>query len=138
MVHLREALSNGSKEVSHLISALTRQGSTPAAPLPVQGVQRLSRPNHKLQPDEITALVEAYRAGASLPTLAKQFGLHYQTVRAHLNRSGVERRECRPALDEQERAKIVELHGVGITNKEIARRLDISPRTVGRVLRAGR
>ncbi|MGW4094197.1 hypothetical protein [Nocardia sp. NPDC004750] len=47
------------------------------------------RPNRKLQPNQIAELVDAYRHGTSRVKLAKQHGLHRNTVEAHLRRSGV-------------------------------------------------
>ena len=98
----------------------------------------MRQPNHKLQPVEIAALAAAHEAGASIAALAIQFELHYETVRAHLLRSGVALRGDAKATTPKQRRQIMRLHLEGINNKEVARRVGISPRTVGRVLRPGR
>jgi transposase len=96
----------------------------------------LRQPNHKLQATEIAALVAAYEGGTSIAALAIQFELHYETARAHLLWSGVVLRgNAKPATREQ-RLEMIWLHREGTTNKTIAKRLGVSPRTVGRVLRA--
>src|SRR5262249_47493941 len=60
--------------------------------------------NRKLSPPEVAALVEAYSVGASQKELARRFGMHEQTVRAHLRRAGVALRPARALTDEQENA----------------------------------
>ncbi|BDT94114.1 hypothetical protein IFM12275_40900 [Nocardia sputorum] len=57
-----------------------------------RGDEPAYRPNRKLQPDEVAALVERYRHGASMMELAEEYGLHRNTVEAHLRRSGVAKR----------------------------------------------
>ena len=136
MVHLRQVLSNFTEDVHRLRVALH---SMPVQTVPpsVEGVRMLRQPNHKLPPAEIIELVEAYAAGASIAALAVRFELHYETTRAHLLRSGVALRvNAKPATPAQRRT-ILQLHGQGVTNKQIARRIRMSARTVGRVLRAG-
>lgn len=135
-VHLREVLSNFTKETQRLVVA---QRSAPEVPIvpPAEGVQILRQPNHKLKPAEVAALVAAYEAGVSIAALAIQFELHYETARAHLLRNGVALRgNAKPATPAQRRT-ILRLHEEGVTKEEIGRRIGMSPRTVGRVLRAG-
>ncbi|MGN2641715.1 hypothetical protein ACTD5D_37245 [Nocardia takedensis] len=50
------------------------------------------RPNRKLQPDEVVLLVEQCQRGASMMELAAEYGLHRNTVEAHLRRAGVAKR----------------------------------------------
>lgn len=134
-MHLREVLSNFTKEIHRLIDA-QKSAPRPVVAPPAEGVRVLRQPNHKLHAAEIAALVAAYESGVSIAALAVQFELHYETARAHLLRSEVALRgNAKPATPEQRHA-IQRLHGQGVTNKEIARRVGMSPRTVGRVLRA--
>jgi hypothetical protein len=58
--------------------------------------------NRKLSPDEVVELVRQYEAGATIQSLGVSFGLHTQTVRAHLRRKGVTLRSMRALTDEQE------------------------------------
>lgn len=133
-MHLREVLSNFTPLLHHLTDPRKPGPELPLAP-PREGVRVLRQPNHKLQPAELAALVAGYEAGVSIAALAIKFELHYETARAHMLRSGVVLRgNAKPATPAQRRT-ILRLHSQGITNKEIARRIGMSPRTVGRVLR---
>lgn len=58
--------------------------------------QRLRKPKQvqrRLQPDEISDLVAAYKAGATISDLAKRFQIHTITVTAHLQRQAVKPRQ---------------------------------------------
>lgn len=48
--------------------------------------------NRISRPDEVTELVEAYRHGAGVRELARQYGVHRHTVDRHLERVGVVKR----------------------------------------------
>lgn len=65
--------------------------------------------NRKLSPAEAVELVDAYKAGASQAELTRQFGVHEQTVRAHLRRQGVRLRTLR-AMTEAQEVEIVKLY----------------------------
>jgi hypothetical protein len=58
--------------------------------------------NRKPSPSKVKALAGAYQAGESQAELARQFGLHEQTVRAYLRRQGVTLRPVRVLTDAQE------------------------------------
>lgn len=94
LVHLREVLSSPLPpwrdlvEVTESVQQTTMNRDEP-------GVKVLRQPNRKLQPGEIAELVASYVAGASMRSLGKQYGMHEQTVRAHLRRQTV---ELRPVL----------------------------------------
>jgi DNA-binding transcriptional ArsR family regulator len=129
-------LSNFSEEVQRM-QVVRQRTPVQAAPPAAEGVRTLRQPNHELRPSEISELVEAYEARSSIAALATRFELHYEIVRAHLMRSGVVLRgNAKPASPSQRRT-ILRLHRQGITNKEIARRIGMSARTVGRALRGG-
>jgi hypothetical protein len=51
-----------------------------------------------LNASEVDALVNLYKTGASMTGLAQRFGMHFQTVRAHLRRRGVDLRSDHQAL----------------------------------------
>jgi len=55
-------------------------------------VRGLKHPNRKLAQDEVLKLVADYLGSASLKQLARQFGMHEQRVKAHLQRNDVELR----------------------------------------------
>ncbi|MEU1998853.1 hypothetical protein ABZ511_30835 [Nocardia gamkensis] len=102
------------------------------------GESELYRPNRKLQPDEITELVDAYRHGASMVKLAKQYGLHRNTVEAHLRRSGVAIRpvvKMTPRLIERATKLYIEEFW---TTARIGKELGVDASTVAKALkRAG-
>jgi transposase-like protein len=54
-------------------------------------------------------LVDAYKAGASQAELARRFGVHAQTVHAHLRRQGVKLRPLKVLTDVQE-AEVMRLY----------------------------
>ena len=58
--------------------------------------------NRKLSPAEVVELVDAYQAGVSQAELTRGFGVHEQTVRAHLRRQGMKLRPLRALAEEQE------------------------------------
>jgi lambda repressor-like predicted transcriptional regulator len=120
-VRLRDSLSNPGAPLSRLIKE-REEASWPAEPL-VSGevvealiaqtgisdradVRLAIKENRKLTPGEVADLVVRYEAGASIRSLGTTFGLHEQTVRAHLRRQGVAVRSVR-AFTEAQEAEVV-------------------------------
>lgn len=116
-MHLSDSLSNLPPALVRLVVALDRLGGL--AKLQVSGgvgneivdqsgaldpaaVRLRIKENRKLSPGEVTELVAAYEAGATQAELTQRFGLHEQTVRAHLLRQGVTIRPQRKLTDAQE------------------------------------
>ncbi|MEV6644773.1 helix-turn-helix domain-containing protein [Amycolatopsis sp. NPDC051371] len=64
------------------------------------GVELRSRPAPRESPVPAEILVEEYRAGASILTLAEKHGLYYKRVRELLLREGVELRPSTRAKSE--------------------------------------
>jgi DNA-binding XRE family transcriptional regulator len=92
LVLLRESLSSQNTPFAKLVRSV---GDKPAA---VDGsvkpqfkplADRPYRANRKLSSDELAELVDCYRHGALASELAEQYGIHRQTVIAHLKREGV-------------------------------------------------
>ncbi|UGQ56905.1 helix-turn-helix domain-containing protein [Rhodococcus pyridinivorans] len=99
----------------------------------------VSRPraNRKLERDEIEALVRRYREGATVYELAEEFGMHRQTVSAHLHREGVTLRS-RVRMTPQLLARAIELYKAGWSTVQIGKELGVGTSTVGKALkRAG-
>ncbi|ATQ27324.1 helix-turn-helix domain containing protein [Rhodococcus ruber] len=95
------------------------------------------RANRKLAPDEIEALVRRYRDGATVYELAEEFGMHRQTVSAHLHREGVVLRS-RVRMTPQLLARATELYEAGWSTVQIGKELGLGTSTVGKALkRAG-
>ncbi|MCA1676100.1 MAG: helix-turn-helix domain-containing protein [Actinobacteria bacterium] len=124
LVHLSDSLSNLPEALARLVTALDRPGGLEKLQVSDgvgdeivaqsgavdAGVVRLRvKENRKLSPAEVAELVAAYEAGASQRELARRFGLHEQTVRAHLRRHGVKIRPQRKLTEEQE-GEVVRLY----------------------------
>jgi DNA invertase Pin-like site-specific DNA recombinase len=123
-VRLRDSLSNLAEALQRLFSTLGRgivaenvlvsAGADGAAiaqagASDVDTVRAEVKENRKLSPAEVADVVARYEAGATIRSLAKAFGLHEQTVRAHLRRQGVKLRPLRPLTESQER-EVVRLY----------------------------
>lgn len=129
LVPLLEALSNfdptlflGSREfvATHEIT------QTP-------GQTALKQPNRKLKPAEVQEVVAAYGAGTSLAELARTWGRHEQTVKAHLRRSGMRLRPVQVLTDDQV-TQIVERYVAGSTIWQLHEEFAVSEDTVRRKL----
>jgi transposase-like protein len=123
-VRLRDSLSNPPEGLTRLVTALERAEHSGSQQVRARLVEAIveqtgaddagsvrleAKENRKLSPDEGAALAEAYQAGESQRELARRYGMHEQTVRAHLRRSGVALRPVRVLSDEQE-AEVARLY----------------------------
>ena len=54
--------------------------------------RRVSQQTPKLEDDLVEQLIQAYLEGDSVYVLGRRFGIHRQTVSAHLRRAGIARR----------------------------------------------
>jgi len=88
----------------------------------------------RLSERQVAALVDAYRAGATVYELAVRFGIHRVTVSAHLHRQGVTVR--RQGLDGEGVAHAIRLYEDGWSLTRIGGRLDVNPTTVWTALKA--
>ncbi len=135
LVLLREAISNQRSSFRRLVDEV---GVVPTAP---GGIRMTAtrhspaalRPNHKLMPAEISKLVDTYRRGATVFELAEQFGIHRQTVSAHLHREGVAMRS-RTRMTPRLVTHATELYEAGWSTIQIGKELGLGPSTVGRYL----
>jgi DNA-directed RNA polymerase specialized sigma24 family protein len=85
----------------------------------------------------VPELVNAYLAGVHLNALAKRFGMHEQTVKAHLQRAGVPVRP-RPKLDSTQVEEAAELYADGWSLYQLGDRFGCDASTMRRTLhRAG-
>jgi len=89
----------------------------------------------RLSADKAVELVDGYQAGAPVNELARQFGIHRETVSAHLRRAGVPRRYR--ILGEDAVADASRLYTDGWPLVRIAEHLDVSANTVHRALQKG-
>ena|GEM_PF-3586861 len=148
MVHFPDSLYNPSDPLRRLLAVrqqvaelATSQVSTGVCEAVTQAdaddppsVRADVRENRKLSPDEIVDLVRQYQVGATIRSVAQQFGLHEQTVRAHLRRQGMALRPLR-ALTDAATAELVRLYvDKTWTMLELARKFRISESAVRKAL----
>lgn len=133
-VRLRERLGNNSGAVEVLFRAL-RSGDVRRALLaevrpdaPVAGRAR------RLGEREVQELVAAYRAGASIAAIARQFHLAQGTVSARLLAAGV---PMRNDVQPHEREQMAKLAEEGHSLNTIGRLVGRDPKTVKTVLTGG-
>ncbi|MGS2809289.1 hypothetical protein [Nocardia sp. MW-W600-9] len=87
--------------------------------------RREYKQNKRLLPVDVQKLVAQYEAGASIASLAREFGVHPQTVDTHLKRQGVEKRGAF-RLSRQQNEMAVKLYADGWSTIEIAKEFGIS------------
>jgi len=127
----QEWQSRRSETIRALIEAQTPNG--------VQTPRVLPRRCAQLTKEQVTALLDAYRAGDSTYQLAERFGVHRQTVAATLRRVGVATRGLeRVELNDDQRAEAQRLWDGGASYHQIGTTLGVSERAVSRTLRAAR
>jgi lambda repressor-like predicted transcriptional regulator len=81
----------------------------------------------RLPANQVTALVDGYRAGETIYQLAARFGIHRATVSAHLHRQGITLR--RQGLNAEGVALAVGLYEDGWSVARIGHRLGVDPTT---------
>lgn len=91
----------------------------------------------RLGTDERLAMIQLYVDGATTVGLARQFGVHKDTVRASVDAAGVRRRPKRH-LTQADAAQACLLYEAGASMRSIGRRYGVSPDRIKRHLtRAG-
>ncbi|WP_420752708.1 hypothetical protein [Rhodococcus sp. O3] len=141
LVRLHESLSSQRTPFRHLIDSVgdAAQADDGVVNVTLERRTSVSRPraNRKLEPDEVAALVRRYREGATVYELAEEFGMHRQTVSAHLYREGIALRS-RVRMTPQLLARATDLYEAGWSTVQISKELGLGASTVGKALkRAG-
>lgn len=149
-MRLHDSLSNPTEAVVRLVAALGKRGgpgkvqdsgsaqdaiAAQVGMADAPGKVRLQvKENRKLSPGEVVELVDAYKAGASQAELTRRFGVHEQTVRAHLRRQGVKLRPLR-AMTEAQEVEVVRLYIEELWSlAELAARFKVGQAAVRNVL----
>lgn len=96
-------------------------------------VSQLRKPNKKLNDEEISELVVAYKSGLTVYQLADQFGCYRTTVSQHLKSRGVNMRN-RP-MTEIQIEKAIELYKSGLSCAKIGKIIEVDAGTIHRRLR---
>jgi lambda repressor-like predicted transcriptional regulator len=134
-VHLSEQLSHFAKPLQRALTAVEKHRRTPSVRIPEP--RPVVRPNTKLRSEQLKALVAAYESGVSIRKLGRQYRAHEQTIRAHLERAGVEIRPLRMA-DADLVAEIVRLYESGSSLRQISKQSGVTYGSVRNyLLRAG-
>lgn len=104
---------------------------------PAKAVEATAKAHRLLTPQEVDALLDAYRSGVGVCELARNFEISRQTVARHLERGAVAKRptvKMTPPVTARARG----LYESGMTVEEVAQVLGIGPSTIWRALkRAG-
>jgi transposase-like protein len=95
---------------------------------PTQLLRKPKQAQRRLQPDEIFDLVAAYKDGATITELAKQFRIHAITVTTHLQRQGVKLR--RRGLSQARIEEAARLYAEGWSLTKIGNRFGVYPHSV--------
>ncbi|HST47729.1 hypothetical protein [Jatrophihabitans sp.] len=74
-------------------------------------------------------MVKSYRSGASIKALGRQFELHEQTVRAHLEHAGVELRP-QQVLTASQVVEIVELYQAGASLRQLGLQYNVANNSI--------
>lgn len=143
MVRLTQTLSNLPRPLERLIDKLGEHpASAPRRKIvnkvtSAKSERRAYKPNRRLLPEEVQGLVVQYEAGASIADLAREYGMHTQTIDSHLKRQGVLKRGVFKLSPEQV-DDVTRLYADGWSTIEIAKKFDVTTNTVSRALaRAG-
>ena len=89
----------------------------------------------RLTERQIDALVEAYKAGFSLPEVAKHFQIHRTTALIHLQRNGVPRRPSVTKLTDEDVERAVQLYEQGSSTATIGREFEVHAQTIANALK---
>lgn len=136
---LREALSRLPRPLERLIDSRQRVTPTAAAeadksPATDGGTRTaLQRHVRLLAENEVAELVEHYKAGATMNQLARRFGMHRGTVRAQLERQGVQIRHG-SSFPAELLPEAIRLYEAGNSTAKVGVRLGLTPRVVLRAL----
>jgi lambda repressor-like predicted transcriptional regulator len=93
---------------------------------------RAKQVQKRLAPDELARLVEAHQAGAGVNELAREFGIHRETVSNILRREGALRA---PGVQPDNLPEVIRLYEEGWSLAGLGAEFGVAAGTVGSVLR---
>ena len=97
-------------------------------------MKRAWRNARRLPPALVEQLCSRYTKGSGVVQLARDYGVHRDTVNRHLRASGVQLRSTRALTDEQE-DQICDRYSVGESCAAIAGGFGVDPETLANALR---
>jgi transposase-like protein len=126
------ASSNVRVLINELYDDLAMAGSDRPAQKPRH---REVQHQHRLEDNERQALVEAFKAGEKIEDLAEQFGIHRSTVRAQLDRAGLQFLPYGAKLTSSdiEAASLLYLNGQSLV--AVGKQFKVDAETIRRTLR---
>ena len=130
-MHLIQSLSLFAKQGESLMRIIEKSDKR----LPQVRVP-LEQPNRKLQSAEVDELLALYESGLGLTELGALFGMHRQTVQAHLLRRGMGLRSELRVFSPEEVVELVRLYEAGSSSYQLAAKFDAQQSTVWRTLKA--
>ncbi|MET8776605.1 hypothetical protein ABZV58_16480 [Nocardia sp. NPDC004654] len=143
LVRLTQTLSNVPRALERLIDKVGEHPARVPRKKLVHKVtstkpeRRRYKPNRKLSPEEVQKLVAQYEAGATIAALAREWGMHTQTVDTHLKSCGVQKHGSFK-LSPTQVDEVAWLYTSGWSAGEIARKFEVTTTTISKSLvRAG-
>jgi DNA-binding transcriptional ArsR family regulator len=132
MVEVTQALSNPCHPAASLLREWNDMKDDLREPLPRVDVRPI-QVQHRLDPSRVAELVASYQDGATIDDLAERFGVHRTTVMAHLDRSGVKRRQR--GIEAASLPGAIRLYEAGWSLARVGERLGVDGETVRTTLR---
>lgn len=115
-----------------MFDLVNQLASTPAAP--PQAPTAMPTRQFRFTPAQRQAAVEAYEAGATMASLAKQYDVKRESISKLLRREGVPIRQRR-LISAAEADQAVQLYAQGLSCSRIAERLHYDHATIYRALK---
>lgn len=115
------------------LEALLKKLPRPGSPAPKRSRRRSPGTARQLDADQTQALIDAYRAGATVYQLGPRFGIDRRTVGKILTRNGVQTKH--PGLSPADIDQASQLYEDGWSLARIGERLNVTGTTVHRRLR---
>ena len=115
------------EQVRRLVAALPLLGDLAAPSNPARQQQT------RLTPELVAELVASYEAGTDMNALARAYGVHRHSVRAHLTKAGVELR--RQGLTNIQIDEVVRLYAAGYSLAKLGQQFNCDHTTIGRALK---
>jgi hypothetical protein len=112
------------------LKALLKKEPTTDAPKRKRIKPRVVVAQRRLTAGEVDDLIEVYKAGATVPQVVEQFGIHRTTVLAHLERRDVPRRPETRKLTGEQVADAGKLYASGLSTVKVGAIYGVDAETI--------